>query len=115
MSDWRIIWNKALDAKEKFVNSNDFSQFEVLLEKYPNDGMVYYALGGAYESKGLIDKSIESYRNAYSLFPMIKWKLRAKECIERLTNTNVSQGLKSLEPLKTESSCSSDLDMFSLF
>ena len=84
MSDWRAIWNQAINAKGQFIHSNNFSLFEYLLKKYPNDGMVYYVLGDAYECKNEKDKALEAYKTAYYLFPMPRWKQRAQDGIDRI-------------------------------
>lgn len=84
MADWKEIWKRAENAKIHFIQTNNFVIFEDLLKQYPNDGMVYYNLGNAYEERKEYDKALEAYQKAQSLFPMFKWRQKAHEGITRV-------------------------------
>lgn len=85
MSVWRDIWKKSLNANsEMFFNEKTgLKSFEELLNKYKNDGMIYYAKAEAFELKGKTNEAIENYKNAKNAFPVEHWKLIAEKSIER--------------------------------
>jgi tetratricopeptide (TPR) repeat protein len=84
MSEWKEIWDKAIFAKAQFVEGNNFRYFEELLKRFPSDGMVYYNLGSAYEDRKEYNKAIEAYKKSESLFPMYKWREKARNSIRRI-------------------------------
>ena len=86
MSIWRDIWKEAVSANQKMVLEEDSSAkaFSLLLEKYPNDGMVFYEMGEAYETMGDYDKATENYKKARELFPVPHWKNVAKFAMDRI-------------------------------
>ncbi len=58
--------------------------FESLLKQYPNDGMVYFKRGEAYERLRERALAAADFQRAAALFPMDAWKKRAKEGLERV-------------------------------
>ena len=86
MSIWREIWKESLVANSEMFNNMDEGEklFKALLEKYKNDGMLYYARGEAYETKGLYDKASDDYKNAKNFFPVEHWKDTADATIQRV-------------------------------
>lgn len=84
MPDWKEIWKRAENAKYHYVQTNNFVVFENLLKEFPNDGMVYYNLGAAYEERKEYDKALEAYQKAQSLFPMFKWRQKAHVGVTRV-------------------------------
>ena len=55
-----------------------------LLEKYGEDGMIYYALGEEYESLGDHLEALRCYEKARDLFPLPRWKEKAQRAILRV-------------------------------
>ncbi len=86
MSIWREIWKESLIANSKmFRNQNNGEEeFALLLKRYENDGMLYYARGEAYEIKGLRDKALDDYKKAKEFFPVEHWKDTANDTIQRV-------------------------------
>ncbi len=85
MSDWRSIMMEADAAKRAMIinQAGGEAQFELLLQRYPGDGMLYFKRGEAYEALGQLDKACSDFRRAQALFPMAKWKSTARQAIER--------------------------------
>lgn len=86
MSIWRDIWKEAVSANQKMVLAKDSSanSFAPLLEKYSNDGMVFYEMGEAYETLEFDDAAIKNYKKARELFPVPHWKDVAGFAINRI-------------------------------
>ncbi len=108
MSIWRDIWKESVSANQKMVLAKDSSAnaFSPLLEKYPNDGMVFYEMGEAYEALGLDDATIENYKKARELFPVPHWKNVAAFAINRIERNSThfdSAGYEKLYKLQWDS------------
>ncbi len=86
MSIWRDIWKCAVSANQKMVQAKDSSAsaFVPLLEKYGNDGMIFYEMGEACETLKLDDSAIKNYKKAQELFPVPHWKEVAAFAINRI-------------------------------
>lgn len=76
MSLHRKVWYKAVEANQIYQSDQKEGEekFEELLEKYPDDGMVYYEKAEAYETMGLLNIAKKNYSKAYENFPLPHWK-----------------------------------------
>jgi len=85
---YREIWYLSLKANQMMVKNNDVSAtaFIELLEKFPNDGMLYYERGEAFESLRDYQKAKKDYELALMYFPNPKWKNVAYEGLKRTQN-----------------------------
>ena len=86
MSAWRQIWAEAVLANREFALNRAKGEmaFKQLLEAYPDDGMVYYERGEAYEYLKEFDLAESAYIAAEKLFPVPHWKAVAREGINRI-------------------------------
>lgn len=86
MSIWRDIWKCAVSANQKMVLEKDLNAnaFVPLLEKYGNDGMIFYEMGEACEALNLDGSAIENYKKAREHFPVPHWKEVATFAINRI-------------------------------
>lgn len=86
---YREIWYTSLKSNQIMVKAKDKSAtvFIELFEKYPNDGMIYYERGEAYESLLELDKAKIDYEKALFYFPNPKWKKVAYEGLKRIQKT----------------------------
>jgi tetratricopeptide (TPR) repeat protein len=58
-------------------------EFSALLAQNPNDGMIYFNRGEAYEALGERALAKTDFQRAMAMFPQSKWKARAQEGIDR--------------------------------
>jgi tetratricopeptide (TPR) repeat protein len=86
MSRWRELMAEANAAKHTALNDRAAgeAEFQRLLVAYPNDGMIYFKRGEAYEELGARDLAIADYRRAEWLFPLEEWKARARQALARV-------------------------------
>ena len=86
MSDWRELMAEADDAKRRMLSDRAAGEreFRHLLAAHPNDGMVYFKRGEAYEALGARDLAAADYRRAEELFPLEDWKARARQALARV-------------------------------
>jgi tetratricopeptide (TPR) repeat protein len=86
MSEWRQIWALAIKANKDLIKSREKGavEFKKLLNNYPNDGMVYYSRGEAYEHLKEYDLAIDDYKKAEMNFPAPQWKKLAKFSLARV-------------------------------
>jgi len=92
MSVFRDIWAKAILASQELAlnRAKGEAAFGKLLETYPNDGMVYYEWGEAYEYLKLFDLAESSYKAAEEFFPIPHWKAVAREGLARVRHKKQS-------------------------
>ena len=66
MSDYRRIWVEAIQANQRMVieRFEGAAQFERLLAKHPNDGMLFLERGEAFEHLRLLDEAEADYTQA---------------------------------------------------
>lgn len=69
--------------------------FSELLRSHPEDGMVFFKRGEAYETVGQPEKALKDFQVAETTFPMREWKQLASQGIQRC-KTDIR--LKRLEP-----------------
>lgn len=83
---YREIWYSSLKSNQIMVRNKDISAsaFSDLMEKYPNDGMIFYERAEAFECLGELDKSKNDYEQALFYFPNPKWKKVAYEGLKRI-------------------------------
>ena len=83
MASWREICRQADEAKHLFSHDRQAGKerFLHLLQKYPNDGMVYLRRGECYESIGSYALALEDYRHAYQAFPLQQYKNQALQAV----------------------------------
>ena len=78
--DWITIMQEANKAKERAMDSTkpvmDF--FDLLMKKYPDDGMVRYCLGESYKEKEEFEAAREAFAKAVELLPLKEWKQKAR-------------------------------------
>ena len=70
---------------QRYDEAEGERRFKELLSRYPDDGMVYFKRGVAYEAIGRPERAQEDYSQAEALFPMREWKNLAREGIKRCT------------------------------
>lgn len=87
MNSWRELMRAADKAKLAMISDLDAGkqEFSALLAQNPNDGMIYFKRGEAYEALGKRDPAKAAFQRAMALFPMAKWKAQAKEAIDRVS------------------------------
>lgn len=108
MSIWRDIWKSAVLANQKMVLEKDLNAnvFVPLLEKYGEDGMIFYEMGEACETLKLEDSAIKNYKKAQELFPVPHWKKVAAFAINRIETNSThfdSAGYKEFYKLQWNS------------
>jgi tetratricopeptide (TPR) repeat protein len=87
MSDGREIRDEA-DAAMRMTLTNRVAgenEFQRLLKTHPNDGMIYFKRGEAYEALGKRGLAAADYRKAEGLLPLEEWKARARQALARVT------------------------------
>jgi tetratricopeptide (TPR) repeat protein len=87
MNSWRAVMEEADRAKLTMVSDRAAGEraFSELLARTPNDGMIYFKRGEAYEALGERTLAAADFRRAMALFPMPEWKARAREALERVS------------------------------
>jgi len=85
MADWREIMGQAEAARIRMIENQADGErlFQMLLSKYPRDGMVYFKRGEAYAFLCEKEKATDDFEKAIALFPMEAWKARAKAALEK--------------------------------
>jgi tetratricopeptide (TPR) repeat protein len=85
-SRWRCITDRAIKARELMMRDREQgeAEFERLLSRYGEDGMILYQRGRAYESLHSYERAHHDYAQAERLFPMQEWKDRARTARERV-------------------------------
>lgn len=86
MSEWRIIWAKSIKANKALIKSRGKgeAEFKRLFILYPNDGMIFYSRGEAYEYLLEYELAVKDYGMARDLFPAPHWQRVAQYAIERV-------------------------------
>jgi Flp pilus assembly protein TadD len=86
MSRWRDRMEEADAAKRMKLTDRAVgeAEFQRLLSAHPNDGMIYFKRGEAYEGLGVRDHAAADYRRAEELFPLEEWKDRARQALTRV-------------------------------
>jgi tetratricopeptide (TPR) repeat protein len=104
MSLFRKVWAEAIAANQELAlnRSRGEAQFQHLLEKCPDDGMVYYERGEAYEYLKDFEKAESDYRIAESLFPLKHWKAIAREGLARVQYQKQSPAGQPRPPKDTQ-------------
>jgi tetratricopeptide (TPR) repeat protein len=78
-------------------------RFSELLRDHPDDGMIFFKRGEAYETIGQPEKAIKDFQVAESIFPMREWKHLASQGIDRCkTDIRLSRLERGLRPIWTE-------------
>ncbi len=93
MPNCRNVWNESLGANQAFALGHPGAEqaFELFHEKYPNDGMVYYEQGEAFECLGQLDLAESDFVRAPELFPVPHWKDVATLGIEKVRSKSAGQ------------------------
>lgn len=88
MSKWRDIWARAIEANQQFAANRlkGEGEFKKLLQTYPNDGMIHYSRGEAYEYIKSFDLALADYEKAEGLFPIPHWKEVARIATDRVNH-----------------------------
>jgi tetratricopeptide (TPR) repeat protein len=86
MSQWRELMAEAEAARQALLRDRAAGEreFDRLLAAHPKDGMIYFKRGEAFEALGEVERAVDDYRRAETLFPMADWKTRARESASRL-------------------------------
>ena len=86
MSSWKAVMETADKAKLAMISDRGAGEreFLALLARNPNDGMIYFKRGEAYEALGERPLAKADFQRAMALFPMAAWKQRAKEAMDRV-------------------------------
>jgi tetratricopeptide (TPR) repeat protein len=69
--------------------------FAELLRRYPDDGIVFYERGEAFEYSEDLQRAREDYERAEELLPLPHWKTIARMAIQRVT---VPESFKTAPP-----------------
>ena len=78
-------------------------RFSDLLREHPDDGMIFFKRGEAYQTIGMPEKAITDYRKAESAFPMQEWRQLAARGIDRCrTDIRLTKLERSLRPIWRE-------------
>lgn len=88
MSLFREIWKKSIYYNQQMVLKEDQkgnTVFKDLINEFPDDGMVYFERGIAFETMGKYGLAKLDYEKAKELFPVPHWKKNADFYIERTT------------------------------
>ena len=87
MSDWAQITQYAVDANKMMVANRESGEerFATLIKNHPNDGMIYYQRGLAYEILGEFDLAKSDFEKAEKLFPKQEYKGKAQDGLGRVT------------------------------
>jgi tetratricopeptide (TPR) repeat protein len=86
MSEWRDIWAESIKANKELIKNRIKGEveFKKQLSQHPNDGMVFYSRGEAYEHLTELDLAMEDYKKAEINFPAPHWKELAKYALARV-------------------------------
>ncbi len=86
MGSWRVVTEAADKAKLAMLSDRAVGDraFSALLAQTPNDGMIYFKRGEAYEALGENSLAAADFTRAMGLFPMPEWKKRAQEALQRV-------------------------------
>ena len=87
-SYWRAIMNAADAAKYILLSDRSMGEqdFADLLAEHPDDGMIFFKRGEAYEIMGENELAANDFRRAEALFPMPQWKERARHALNRVSH-----------------------------
>ena len=89
--DWIEIMREAEETMAR-ANKNEAHPvkqfFDPLLQKFPDDGMVWYCLGRSHEKRTEFANAIEAYAKARELFPLKEWKDKARAAEEKLKHAS---------------------------
>src|SRR5437763_12557736 len=88
MSSYSEIAKAAKDAKNVMLADRSKGEqiFSVLLRKYPQDGMLLFKRGEAYEHLEEYTLAATDFSQAAQFFPMQEWKIRANQALTRVAN-----------------------------
>jgi len=91
MSEWRDIWAESIKANKHLIiqTSEGEKEFLKLIMQHPNDGMIFYSRGEAYEYLVQYEKARLDYESAFGYFPVPHWKRIAHEAIDRVRKNGV--------------------------
>jgi len=82
---WDYILRRIRECRREFAEPLERIRcFERIIEDCGEDGMVFFAMGEEYEAKGDYESALRCYEKAHSLFPLPKWRDRAKRAIRRV-------------------------------
>ena len=89
MSDYRRIWVEAIKANQRMVieRFDGTAEFERLLAKHPNDGMLFLERGEAFEYLKLLDEAEADYTQAEGCLTSPHWKEVARVALRRVRKT----------------------------
>lgn len=96
MSTWRNIMDAAEAAKAVMVSDRGAGEkkFDLLLREHPQDGMIYFKRGLAYEALKQNSLATRDFERAFELFPMPEWKAHATYALERARRDSRSRNEK---------------------
>jgi hypothetical protein len=94
--DWYFAQREAEEARLHALRSQENVDviFQPLVNKYPEDGMVCFKRGEAYERRKKLDLALRDYVDAQEIFTMRQWKQKARQAADRVR--------KSLHPPDSE-------------
>jgi hypothetical protein len=86
MSDWQTTMAEARSAKMLLLKDRSAGEqrFKEVLERYGEDGMIYFIRGEGYESLGDNKSALNDYRLAEILFPLPKYQDQARTAGARI-------------------------------
>jgi hypothetical protein len=86
MSDWQTAMAEARSAKMLLLKDRAAGEqrFKEVLERYGEDGMIYFIRGEGYESLEEKKSALNDYRLAEILFPLPKYKDQARTAAARI-------------------------------
>jgi hypothetical protein len=85
-SDWFTLMERARIARNRVSKGDDVAQAfaTLILPDSANDPMAYFARAEAHETKQEFAAALSDYREAERLFPLKKWREKAREAADRL-------------------------------
>src|SRR3989442_2283790 len=86
MSNYRRIWAEAIRANQSLALNRDdgTSMFEQLVRRHPEDGMIFYERGEAFEHLGFLDQAEQDFTEAARLLTSPHWKDVARLALHRI-------------------------------
>lgn len=99
MSKFRDIWAQAILAGQQMMRNPQLGDrpFGQLLSKYPQDGMIFYERGEAFEYLNELERAERDYAEAERLLPLPHWKLVARRALARVQGSRCPEDIRAGE------------------
>lgn len=86
MPSWNEITKAAEAAKKVMISDPRKGKqvFDIMLQKFGEDGMIYFKRGEAYEQLAQLNEAVKDYERAKELFPKPEWQKAAEAALDRV-------------------------------